>query len=88
MKQSKFSESQIIKALKENEQGRSVGDLSRELGIDKSTFYYWRKKYGGMEKQELKRLKDLESENLRLKQMYADVSLDNKMLKDLMSKKF
>jgi putative transposase len=88
MKQSKFSESQIIKALKENEQGRSVGDLSRELGIDKSTFYYWRKKYGGMEKQELKRLKDLESENLRLKQMYADVSLDNKMLKDLISKKF
>ncbi|TLP81875.1 transposase [Maribacter sp. ACAM166] len=49
MKSSKFSESQIIKALKENEQGRSVGDVSRELGIDKSTFYYWRKKYGGME---------------------------------------
>ncbi len=88
MKSSKFSESQIIKALKENEQGRSVGDLSRELGIDKSTFYYWRKKYGGMEKQELKRLKDLEAENLRLKQMYADVSLDNKMLKDILSKKF
>ena len=88
MKSSKFSESQIIKALKENEQGRSVGDLSRELGIDKSTFYYWRKKYGGMEKQELKRLKDLEYENRRLKQMYADVSLDNKMLKDILSKKF
>jgi len=88
MKSSKFSESQIINALKENEQGRSVGDLSRELGIDKSTFYYWRKKYGGMEKQELKRLKDLEEENLRLKQMYADVSLDNKMLKDILSKKF
>jgi len=88
MKSSKFSESQIINALKENEQGRSVGDLSRELGIDKSTFYYWRKKYGGMEKQELKRLKDLEEENRRLKQMYADVSLDNKMLKDILSKKF
>ena len=88
MKSSKFSESQIIKALKENEQGRSVGDLSRELGIDKNTFYYWRKKYGGMEKQELKRLKDLEDENRRLKQMYADVSLDNKMLKDILSKKF
>lgn len=67
MKTSKFSESQIIKVLKENEQGKSVGDISRELGIDKSTFYYWRKKYGGMEKQELKRLKDLEAENLRLK---------------------
>lgn len=88
MKSCKFSKSQIIKALKENEQGRSVRDLSRELAIDKSTFYYWRKKYGGMEKQELKRLKDLEEENLRLKQMYADVSLDNKMLKDILSKKF
>ena len=88
MKTGKFSESQIIKALKENEQGRFVGDLSRELGIDKSTFYYWRKKYGGMEKQELKRLKDLEAENLRLKQMYADVNLDNNMLKDILSKKF
>jgi putative transposase len=88
MKNSKFSESQIIKALKENEQGRSVGDLSRALGIDKSTFYYWRKKYGGMEQQELKRLKDLEEENNRLKHMYAEVSLDNKMLKDVLSKKF
>ena len=51
MKKSRFTESQIIKALKENEQGRSVGDLSRELGIDKSTFYYWRKKYGGIDLQ-------------------------------------
>lgn len=88
MRRSKFSESQIIKALKANEQGRSVGDLSRELGVDKSTFYFWRKKYGGMEKQELKRLKELEKENTKLKQMYADVSLDNKMLKDVLSKKF
>ena len=88
MRNIKFSESQIIKALQENEQGKTIGILSRELGIDKSTFYYWRKKYGGMEKQELKRLKDLENENLRLKQMYADVSLDNKMLKDILSKKF
>lgn len=88
MKKSRFTESQIIKALKSNEQGRSVGDLSRELGIDKSTFYYWRKKYGGMDRQELKRLKELEEENRKLKQMYADVSLDNKMLKDILSKKF
>ena len=88
MKTSKFSEHQIIKALKENEQGRSLGDLPRELGIDKSTFYYWRKKYGGMEQQQLKRLKELETENNKLKQMYADVSLDNKMLKDVLSKKF
>ena len=88
MKKSRFTEGQIIKALKENEQGRSVGDLSRELGIDQSTFYYWRKKYGGMDRQELKRLKELEDENKKLKQMYADVSLDNKMLKDILSKKF
>ncbi len=88
MKRTKFTESQIVKALKENEQGRSVGDISRELGIDNSTFYYWRKKYGGMEQQQLKRLKELEEENNRLKQMYADVSLDVKMLKDVLSKKF
>lgn len=88
MKTSNFTESQILKALKENEAGRSVSEISRELGIDKSTFYYWRKKYGGMEQQELKRLKDLEQENIKLKHMYADLSLDNKMLKDLLSKKF
>ena len=88
MKKSKFTESQIIKALKENEQGRSVGDLSRELGVDKSPFYYWRKKQGGMDFQELKRLKELEEENRKLKQMYAEVSLDHKMLKDILSKKF
>jgi putative transposase len=87
MKKSRFTESQIIKALKENEQGRSVGELSRELGIDKSTFYYWRKRYGGMEIQQLKRLKELEIENSNLKQMYADISLDNRMLKDILAKK-
>lgn len=88
MKKSRFTESQIIKTLKEIEKGRSVGELSRELGIDKSTIYYWRKKYGGMETSELKRLKELEEENRKLKQMYADVSLDNRMLKDILSKKF
>jgi len=88
MKRSKFTESQIIKALKENEQGRSVSEISRELGIDKSTFYYWRKRYGGMEVSHLKRLKELEAENAKLKQMFADVSLDNTMLKAVLSKKF
>ena len=88
MKKSKFTESRIIKALKENEQGRSVQEVSRELGIDKSTFYYWRKRYGGLELSQLKRLKELEIENSKLKQMYADVSLDNRMLKDVLSKKF
>jgi len=88
MKRSKFTESQIIKALKENEQGRSVSEISRELGIDKSTFYYWRKRYSGMEVSHLKRLKELEAENAKLKQMFADVSLDNTMLKAVLSKKF
>lgn len=88
MKRSKFTESKIIQALKENEQGRSVDSISRELGIDKSTFYYWRKKYGGMEASQLKRLKELEEENRKLKQMYADVSLDITMLKDVLSNKF
>ncbi|MCF6213932.1 MAG: transposase [Flavobacteriaceae bacterium] len=88
MKRSKFTESQIIKALKENEQGRSVSEISRELGIDKSTFYYWRKRFSGMELSQLKRLKELESENAKLKQMFADVSLDNTMLKAVLSKKF
>jgi putative transposase len=88
MKKSKFTESQIVKAIKENEAGRSVDDLCRELGIAKGTFYNWRKKYAGMEAQDLKRLKELEEENRRLKQMYADLALDNKMLKDVLSKKW
>lgn len=88
MKKTRFTESQIITALKENEQGRNVQDIAREMGIDKSTFYYWRKKYGGMETSHLKRLKELEDENRKLKQMYADASLDNQMLKDILSKKF
>tara|TARA_B100001167_G_C16754459_1_gene297997 strand:+ start:219 stop:485 length:267 start_codon:yes stop_codon:yes gene_type:complete len=88
MKKSKFTESQIIKALKENEAGRSVEEISRELGINKGTFYNWRKRYGGMEVSHLKRLKELEAENLKLKRMYADVSLDLQMAKDVLSKKW
>ncbi len=88
MKKTIFTESQILKALKENQQGRSVSDVSRELGIEKSTFYYWKKKYGVMELHQLSRLKELEDENRKLKQMYADVSLDLTMLKDILSKKF
>ena len=88
MKKSKFTESQIIKAIKENESGRSVDEISRELGISSGTFYAWRKKYAGMDAQQLKRLKELEEENRRLKQMYADLALDNKMLKDVLSKKW
>lgn len=88
MKKKKFTESQIMKALKENEQGRSTEEICRELGIHRGTFYNWRKKYSGMDASQLKKLKELEDENRRLKQMYADVSLDNKMLKDVLSKKW
>jgi putative transposase len=88
MKKQKFTEAQIVKALKEHEAGRDVQDISRELGINKATFYNWRKKYGGMENQELKRLKELEEENRKLKAMYADLALDHKILKDVLTKKF
>ncbi len=88
MKKSRFTESQIIKAVKEYESGRDVNELCRELGVHRGTFYLWKKKYGGMEVQELKRLKELEEENLRLKQMYAELALDNKILKDVLGKKF
>ena len=88
MKKIKLTESQIIKALKENEQGRKVEEICRELGIHRGTFYNWRSKYAGMETSQLKNLKELEEENRKLKQMYADISLDNVMLKDLLSKKF
>jgi putative transposase len=88
MKKSKFTESQIIKALKEEETGRSSSDISRELGINRQTFYNWKRKYGGMSGDQLKRLKELEDENRRLKQMYADAALDNKLLKDVLSKKW
>ena len=76
MRKSKFTESQIIKAIKANENGQRVEELCRELGIRPAPFYGWRKKYSGMEASQLKRLKELEEENRKLKQMYADQSLD------------
>jgi putative transposase len=88
MKKQRFTETQILKALKEHESGRSTEDVCRELGIHKATFYTWKKKYGGMESNELKRLKELEEENRKLKAMYADLALDHKILKDVLSKKF
>ena len=88
MKRIKFSESQIIKILKEYETGREVTDLCREYGIARATFYNWRRKYSGMDASQLKRLKELEEENNRLKRMYADLSLDHEMLKDILGKKF
>ena len=88
MKKSKFTESQIIKALKENESGRSLDEIVRELGISKGTFYVWRKKYSGMEVSHLKRLKELEAENAKLKRMYADQAMMLEMAKDVISKKW
>jgi putative transposase len=88
MKKTRFTETQIVKALKEAESGRSVVDISRELGINPQTFYNWKKKYSGMNGEHLRRLKELEEENRKLKHMFAEVSLDNKMLKDVLSKKW
>jgi putative transposase len=88
MKKSRFTETQIVKALKEHESGKSTEDICRELGINKATFYNWKKRYGGMESNELKRLKELEEENRKLKAMYADLALDHKILKDVLTKKF
>lgn len=88
MKKQKFTESQIVNAIKEHDAGKSAQDICRELGVHKATFYAWRKKYSGMDTQELKRLKELEEENRRLKHMYAELALDNKILKDVLSKKW
>jgi len=88
MKRSRFTETQIIKALKENESGRKVEDISRELGISTGTFYQWRKKYSGMEASQLKELKELQSENAKLKRMYAEQALQLEMAKDVISKKW
>jgi putative transposase len=88
MKKSRFSEAQIVRALKEYESGKSASDLCRELGISNQTLYNWNKKYGGMESKDLQRLKELEQKYSELQKMYADVSMDNKVLKDVLTKKF
>lgn len=87
MKQSKFTERQIITALKEHEQGVKVSEIARTLGISEKTFYRWKSKYGGMDIKELKRIKELEKENSELKKMYAEMALVNNALKDLIEKK-
>jgi putative transposase len=82
MKKSQFSEPQIISVLSRQERGEKVRDLCRELGISDATFYNWKAKYGGMSVSELKRIKELEAENARLKRMYADLSLVHEALKE------
>lgn len=87
MKKSKFTESQIISILKQQQAGMSVSDICRERGISQATFFNWKSKYGGMDLNNLKRMKELEVENARLKKMYAEKSLQNDALKDLIEKK-
>ncbi len=87
MKRKKFTEHQIVKILKEAEAGVPIADLCRQHGFSKSSFYKWRAKYSGMDASALKRLKELEEENQKLKQMYADLSLEHKVLKDIVEKK-
>lgn len=87
MKRSKFTETQIIKAIKEHEGGRRAEDICRQLGISTVSFYKWKQRYGGLEVQELKRLKELEEENSRLTKMYANLSLVHEALKDAVEKK-
>ena len=87
MKKSRFTETQIVKILKEVESGRLVKEVCREYGISEATYYNWKSKYGGMQASDIKRLKELEDENRRLKQMYAELCLDNRILQDIVEKK-
>jgi putative transposase len=87
MKKTRFREHQIIQILKQGEAGVKVAELCREHGISPATYYNWKAKYGGMEASDVKRLQELETENRRLKQMYAELSLDHQLLKELLEKK-
>ena len=87
MKKSKFSPNQIVKILSEYEQGKTASEVCREHGISQGTLYNWKKKYGGMEASDLKRLKALEEENRKLKRMYAELALDHQMAKEIIEKK-
>ena len=87
MKRSKFSEHQIIAILKAVEAGRTVRDVCREHEISEATYYQWKSKYGGMEAADIRRLRELEEENRRLKAMYAELSLEHRILKEVLTKK-
>lgn len=87
MKTKRYTEEQIAFALRQHETGTTVSEIVRKLGISEQTFYRWKKKYAGLGVAELRRLKQLEEENSKLKQLVADLSLDKKMLQDVLSKK-
>ena len=87
MKASKFSEAQIAFVLKQADEGTAVAEVCRKAGVSQATFYNWRKKYAGLLPSEMKRLRQLEDENNRLKKIVADLSLDRAMLQDVLSKK-
>ena len=88
MKKKRFTEEQIIGALKEHETGAKVDDICRRVGIASATFYNWRSKYGGLEVNEAKRLRELEGENAKLKKLLAEKLLENEAMKDVLSKKW
>lgn len=87
MKSSKFTEAQIAFVLKQAEDGAAVAEVCRKAGVSEATFYAWRKKYAGLMPSEMRRLRQLEEENTRLKRIVADLSLDKAMLQDVLSKK-
>ena len=88
MKKTRFTEEQIVGALKQAEAGMKVAEVCRQTGVSQHTFYYWRRKYGGLEVNEAKRLRELEAENAKLKKLVANLSLDNLALKEVLSKKW
>ena len=87
MKKSKFSATQVASILKEFGNGKSVEEISRDHGVSRATFYKWRQRYGGMEASELKRVKELEEENSRLKRMYANLAMELDVAKYIIEKK-
>ena len=86
MERSKFTETQIVNILKLAEKGVKVTDICREHGISSATYYQWKSKYGGLEASDLKRLREIETENAKLKKMYAELALENAAIKDLLGK--